>query len=256
MRQAALTYLLQLVVTLDAYKLYNVIIILWTFHVILHSFMYNLISKRLREYCSSRKRLSLKLPISLLITTKMYIEYSAVIFSTKFKSKCVTYQQDSVTSALCSGSEIPKLGRAELSGHHHWWKNTIFLLVLAVHGMIIWSYILWGCRWRSFGSTYCSGWGVRAAPGTLVRALWPLVMVIWKFCSGPGARAVPGIVRHAIMPHLEVIWQFWSTCCDSAAGGHLKVLQWVRGQGCPWDSITCCNAAAGGHLEVLQWSSS
>ena len=166
------------------------------------------------------------------------------------------YPQNLATSALCSGSEIPKLGRAELSGHHHWWKNTIFLLVLAVHGMIIWSYMLWGCRWRSFGSTYCSGWGVRAAPGTLARALWPLVMVIWKFCSGPGARAVPGIVRHAIMPHLEVIWQFWSTCCNSAAGGHLKVLQWVRGQGCPWDSITCCNAAAGGHLEVLQWSSS
>jgi hypothetical protein len=77
--------------------------------------------------------------MSLLITTKMYIEYSAVIFSTKFKSKIsVTYQQDTVTSALCR-SEIPNLGRAKLSGRHHWCKNTFFLLVLAVHGMIIYA---------------------------------------------------------------------------------------------------------------------
>ncbi len=39
----------------------------------------------------------------------------------------------------------------------------------------------------------------------------------------------------------------------AAEGGHLKVLQWARSQGCPWDGQTCAMAARGGHLEVLQW---
>ena len=44
------------------------------------------------------------------------------------------------------------------------------------------------------------------------------------------------------------------TCGEAAAGGHLEVLQWARGEGCDWDSKTCAHAAAGGHLEVLQWA--
>ena len=31
------------------------------------------------------------------------------------------------------------------------------------------------------------------------------------------------------------------------------VLQWLRTNGCDWDTNTCTVAAAGGHLSVLQW---
>ena len=40
----------------------------------------------------------------------------------------------------------------------------------------------------------------------------------------------------------------------AAARGQLKVLQWLRAQGCPWDWRTCANAAGGGDLKVLQWA--
>ena len=45
-----------------------------------------------------------------------------------------------------------------------------------------------------------------------------------------------------------------TTCARVAAGGHLDVLQWARGQGYPWDFLTCTDAAASGHLEVLKWA--
>lgn len=35
--------------------------------------------------------------------------------------------------------------------------------------------------------------------------------------------------------------------------GHLKVLKWVRENGCPWDKDTCSDATGEGHLEVLKW---
>jgi len=41
------------------------------------------------------------------------------------------------------------------------------------------------------------------------------------------------------------------TCANAARGGHLTVLH--RANGCPWDEMTCANAARGGHLTVLQW---
>ena len=28
------------------------------------------------------------------------------------------------------------------------------------------------------------------------------------------------------------------TCCNAAMGGHFKVLQWARENGCPWDART------------------
>lgn len=34
-------------------------------------------------------------------------------------------------------------------------------------------------------------------------------------------------------------------CCTAARGGHLMVLKWARGNGCPWNSTTCCWAADG-----------
>jgi hypothetical protein len=43
-------------------------------------------------------------------------------------------------------------------------------------------------------------------------------------------------------------------CAGAAYGGNLKVLQWARENGYPWDSTTCANAAAGGHLHVLKWA--
>ena len=66
----------------------------------------------------------------------------------------------------------------------------------------------------------------------------------------------------ALGGHLKVLqWARAQGCpwdrmtCDSAAeGGHLKVLQWARAQGCPWDWTTCYKAAREGHLEVLQWA--
>ncbi|MFB1021111.1 MAG: ankyrin repeat domain-containing protein, partial [Flavobacteriales bacterium] len=45
-----------------------------------------------------------------------------------------------------------------------------------------------------------------------------------------------------------------STCAYAAEGGHLKVLQWAFQNGCPWDWRTCAYAAEGGYLEVLQWA--
>merc|ERR1719469_209761 len=44
------------------------------------------------------------------------------------------------------------------------------------------------------------------------------------------------------------------TCRAAAKGGQLRVLQWLRGWDCPWDSSTCGGAASNGHLEVLQWA--
>jgi hypothetical protein len=42
----------------------------------------------------------------------------------------------------------------------------------------------------------------------------------------------------------------------AAQGGHLRVLQWARANGCPWDVWTCIAAEEGGHQEVLQWARS
>ena len=43
-------------------------------------------------------------------------------------------------------------------------------------------------------------------------------------------------------------------CSAAAQGGHLEVLQWLHANGCPWDTETCSGAARGGHLEVLLWA--
>ena len=47
-------------------------------------------------------------------------------------------------------------------------------------------------------------------------------------------------------------WDKW-TCAFAAHGGQLEVLQWARANSCPWDANTCAFAAKGGHLQVLQW---
>eukprot|EP00588_Corethron_pennatum_P020942 CAMPEP_0194327760 /NCGR_PEP_ID=MMETSP0171-20130528/42339_1 /TAXON_ID=218684 /ORGANISM="Corethron pennatum, Strain L29A3" /LENGTH=155 /DNA_ID=CAMNT_0039087813 /DNA_START=178 /DNA_END=645 /DNA_ORIENTATION=+ len=43
--------------------------------------------------------------------------------------------------------------------------------------------------------------------------------------------------------------------CEVAdLGEQLRVLEWLREQGCPWDEDTCWGAAQYGHLEILQWA--
>jgi len=44
------------------------------------------------------------------------------------------------------------------------------------------------------------------------------------------------------------------TCSAAAKGGQLRLLQWLRGRDCPWNSDTCKGAALHGHLETLQWA--
>ena len=44
------------------------------------------------------------------------------------------------------------------------------------------------------------------------------------------------------------------TCAYAAKGGHLDILQWVRQNGCPWNRTTCFYAAKEGHLHILQWA--
>lgn len=43
-------------------------------------------------------------------------------------------------------------------------------------------------------------------------------------------------------------------CAGAAKGGHLSILQWARGKGCPWSLSVAKHAASEGHLEVLQWA--
>ena len=40
----------------------------------------------------------------------------------------------------------------------------------------------------------------------------------------------------------------------AAYGGNLELVQWLRGNGCPWDLRTCHWAVEYGHVEVLRWA--
>ncbi len=42
-------------------------------------------------------------------------------------------------------------------------------------------------------------------------------------------------------------------CAVAALSGNLRILQWLRKEGCPWDERTCHGAAMKGHLKVLKW---
>jgi len=63
--------------------------------------------------------------------------------------------------------------------------------------------------------------------------------------------------------HLKVLQWLWEhgcpcwgeTMCEEAAfGGHLEVLKWLRAHGCTWGEATCHNAVCGGHVQVLKWA--
>ena len=40
---------------------------------------------------------------------------------------------------------------------------------------------------------------------------------------------------------------------DAARSGNLKLVQWLRGEGCPWDWKTCGYTLNRGRVEVLRW---
>ena len=40
----------------------------------------------------------------------------------------------------------------------------------------------------------------------------------------------------------------------AARSGNLELVQWLRGEGCPWDKWVCSTAVVSGHAEVLRWA--
>ena len=40
----------------------------------------------------------------------------------------------------------------------------------------------------------------------------------------------------------------------AAKSGNLELVQWLRGEGCPWDSLMCSFAIEHDHVEVLRWA--
>ena len=44
-----------------------------------------------------------------------------------------------------------------------------------------------------------------------------------------------------------------SVCAHAARGGHIRLIQWARARGAPWDKHTFNNAAANGKTALLQW---
>ena len=45
-----------------------------------------------------------------------------------------------------------------------------------------------------------------------------------------------------------------ATCAAAAKYGRLEVLQFLRTSGCPWNHLTCHDAVHYGHVEVLRWA--
>jgi hypothetical protein len=43
------------------------------------------------------------------------------------------------------------------------------------------------------------------------------------------------------------------TCATAAKANRKDIIEWARENGCPWDGTACVGAAIGGHLELLQW---
>ena len=41
---------------------------------------------------------------------------------------------------------------------------------------------------------------------------------------------------------------------NAACSGNLELVQWLRGEGCPWDHWTCSLAVENGHVELLRWA--
>lgn len=54
----------------------------------------------------------------------------------------------------------------------------------------------------------------------------------------------------------KIIRRSWLWLCDTTNGCSLKVLQWLRGRGCPWDERTCHSYSPfdKGRLKFIQWA--
>ncbi len=50
-------------------------------------------------------------------------------------------------------------------------------------------------------------------------------------------------------------WQLKEdTCAIAANNNHIEILKWAKQNGCPWDSTTCSEAAGANHFAVLKWA--
>ena len=82
---------------------------------------------------------------------------------------------------------------------------------------------------------------------------------MWGWCCGLCRMAVLRIERFALLGILQWLREQgcpWNTltCLAAARGGDLATLQWAREHGCDWHERTCAVAAKRGHLELLQWA--
>ena len=181
--------------------------------------LHRLVSKSLSEYCRGLKKpSSRKLPISLLISTNIYREYPAIIFSLQFRSIICT-----LSARLGNLSAIQWARSQDCS-----WESR-----LSSFGPKRKSMTKVQCPWNE---DTCSA-AAEHAQLTMLQWLrsqgWP-----WnsKSCSSAASNG-----------HLDLLQWLRSqgcpwdedTCSYAAENGHLDVLQWARSQGCMWNENTC-----------------
>ena len=96
-------------------------------------------------------------------------------------------------------------------------------------------------------------------PGSVALAKWALA----EGCPREGAHGTNLVYAAASQGHLDVVrWlvqeQGFAVDEDvmwmAARSGNLRLVQWLRGEGCPWDSWTCTRAVERGHAAVLRWA--
>jgi len=78
----------------------------------------------------------------------------------------------------------------------------------------------------------------------------------WQTSPGGVVSSVERFIWVSSLPSPPSWLSNWNkrTCNIIAQHGGLKVLEWVRSQGCPWNADMCATAAAkGGHLNVLRY---
>ena len=99
--------------------------------------------------------------------------------------------------------------------------------------------------------------------GTKVPALGLHLEGISLCCNGPGVRDFPDKIVKPALELLKDVLQWlrsegcpWdsNTCYKAAEKGHLSVLQWARSEGCPWNLDVYYAAAEDGHISVMQWA--
>ena len=87
----------------------------------------------------------------------------------------------------------------------------------------------------------------------------------WRAVKGTHLSCRPGLAgcdlavrdgRLRVLQYLRDEGFPWNmrTCSEAAAGGHLDFLRYARENGCWWGPETCERAAEGGHLECLKYA--